>query len=211
MVMCRLTHGQRVTGGKILYVDKRRRGRSSSKKSHLKPVHLLFDDDGNAVNADGEGSTVTQRLKSFLQAVKNDYTDEGTSNEPLFSCDVVEDSLQTVCSDSERNSCSTDNIGNVEIVKTVESESRSTLSTADTMDAFSSCLDDTLHTAAGQLEKCSEELSTESEHNADCGSELAVNTSCCVASNDPDISKYWWQRYRLFSRFDSGIMIDRGL
>lgn len=28
--------------------------------------------------------------------------------------------------------------------------------------------------------------------------------------NDPELSKYWWQRYRLFSRFDRGIRIDRG-
>ena len=28
--------------------------------------------------------------------------------------------------------------------------------------------------------------------------------------NDPVLSKYWWQRYRLFSRFDQGIRIDRG-
>lgn len=27
---------------------------------------------------------------------------------------------------------------------------------------------------------------------------------------DPDLTKYWAQRYRLFSRFDEGILLDRG-
>lgn len=27
---------------------------------------------------------------------------------------------------------------------------------------------------------------------------------------DPELAKYWAQRYRLFSRFDEGIQLDRG-
>lgn len=27
---------------------------------------------------------------------------------------------------------------------------------------------------------------------------------------DPELAKYWAQRYRLFSRFDEGIKLDRG-
>lgn len=27
---------------------------------------------------------------------------------------------------------------------------------------------------------------------------------------EPDLAKYWAQRYRLFSRFDQGIKLDRG-
>lgn len=27
---------------------------------------------------------------------------------------------------------------------------------------------------------------------------------------DPELAKYWAQRYRLFSRFDEGIRLDRG-
>lgn len=27
---------------------------------------------------------------------------------------------------------------------------------------------------------------------------------------EPDLAKYWAQRYRLFSRFDEGIRLDRG-
>lgn len=27
---------------------------------------------------------------------------------------------------------------------------------------------------------------------------------------EPDLAKYWAQRYRLFSRFDEGIKLDRG-
>mgnify|MGYP001859137412 CR=1 FL=1 len=27
---------------------------------------------------------------------------------------------------------------------------------------------------------------------------------------DPELIKYWAQRYRLFSRFDEGIKLDRG-
>jgi trimethylguanosine synthase len=28
--------------------------------------------------------------------------------------------------------------------------------------------------------------------------------------NDPELLKYWLQRYRLFSKFDEGIVLDRG-
>lgn len=28
--------------------------------------------------------------------------------------------------------------------------------------------------------------------------------------DEPDLAKYWAQRYRLFSRFDEGIKLDRG-
>ena len=28
--------------------------------------------------------------------------------------------------------------------------------------------------------------------------------------NDPELLKYWLQRYRLFSKFDQGIVLDRG-
>lgn len=28
---------------------------------------------------------------------------------------------------------------------------------------------------------------------------------------DPELVKYWAQRYRLFSRFDEGIKLDRGM
>lgn len=28
---------------------------------------------------------------------------------------------------------------------------------------------------------------------------------------DPELAKYWAQRYRLFSRFDEGIKLDRGV
>lgn len=29
-------------------------------------------------------------------------------------------------------------------------------------------------------------------------------------ADEPDLAKYWAQRYRLFSRFDDGIKLDRG-
>jgi trimethylguanosine synthase len=30
-------------------------------------------------------------------------------------------------------------------------------------------------------------------------------------SSDVELKKYWAQRYRLFSKFDDGIMLDRGV
>lgn len=29
-------------------------------------------------------------------------------------------------------------------------------------------------------------------------------------ASDPELAKYWAQRYRLFSRFDDGIKLDKG-
>lgn len=29
-------------------------------------------------------------------------------------------------------------------------------------------------------------------------------------ASEPELAKYWAQRYRLFSRFDQGIKLDRG-
>jgi len=206
--ICRSKHGQRVTGGKIVYVRKSRR--LPSKKSSLKRVHLLFDDDGNAVNADNEGRTLTQRVKSFLQEVKNDCTNQRTSNRPLLSDEPVADSLETVCSTDDQNVCSDDKTTNTAVVNSAQSRVSSVTSGA--ADAGSSCQGGTWTTAVSQSRDCCD---AETEDNVIVSdSEAVVSTSCSVASVaascDAELSKYWWQRYRLFSRFDSGIMIDRG-
>lgn len=182
---CRVKLGQRVTGGKILYVNKRRHGRSSSKKSHVKRVHLLFDDDGNAVSAGTDGNTtVSEKVESFPQA------DE----------EAFQDCLETVCSDDERN------LHNRNGVSEAVSSSGSFTSAVDIMDEYSSCQDETPATPAAQSGSCDEP----SKNHTACDSEPVVVSKCVVTSDDPDLSKYWWQRYRLFSRFDQGIMIDRG-
>jgi len=194
VAICRLKCGQRVTGGKILYVNKRRHGQSTSKKSHVKRIHLVFDDDGNAVDADTEGNAVLLRA------------DENDSRVPAIS-DAVDNCSETVCSDDdERNSCSSNKISNPAAVNSVDS--CSSLPTVEVVDMCSSCQDDIIATAAAaaaESENCCEESKD---------SETARNSSCLVdsvtASDDPELSKYWWQRYRLFSRFDQGIMIDRG-
>jgi len=196
VVICRLKCGQRVTAGKILYVNKRQHGRSSSKMSHLKRVHLLFDDDGNAVNVSAEGCTTVQSVKSG----KNDGTVERTSNES------VEDCLETVSSDVRQNLCGT---GNDVINNTAES--CSSMLTVDATDECSTRQDNTqLTAAAAESGNCCDELVQETEDNMISDSDAMMSIRCLVAS-DPDLSKYWWQRYRLFSRFDKGIMIDRGL
>jgi len=197
--VCRLKCGQRVTGGKILYVNKRRHGRSSSKKSRVKRIHLVFDDDGNAVDANTEGNA------ALLQANEND-------NHVPAICDAVDNCLETVCSDDdERKSCGSNKISNTAAINSVDS--CSSLSTVDVVDACSSCQDDAMTTAAAAAAE-SENCCDETKDSVVCPGETAMNGSCLVdsvtASDDPELSKYWWQRYRLFSRFDQGIMIDRG-
>jgi len=203
--VCRLERGQRVTGGKILYVNKRRRGQSSTKNSRLKCVHLLFDEDDNAVDAKTEGSTVTERVKSFLEAVNKDCTDQSTSVAPLSSAEAAEDSLGVVCNNEEQISSSCDNISNAVLDNSAEYCSSLTV---DATDAVSTCQNNTEEDAV-KSERCCDEMDEETGDSA-----VMVNSDCSVASvvasSDPDISKYWWQRYRLFSRFDRGIMIDRG-
>lgn len=41
----------------------------------------------------------------------------------------------------------------------------------------------------------------------ECGDDLQRISEAC---RDEKLQKYWYQRYRLFSRFDKGIKIDRG-
>lgn len=197
-----------MTGGKILYVNKRFRAHSSSKKSRLKRVHLLFDDDGNAVDANSKESTVTQRVKSFLQAVNVE-----SSVDRMSSSKPVEDGLETAVCDERQNLCGNDKSCSAGIVDSAELCSH--LLTVVDMDTSSSCQDGSQTAAAADVE--SEDSDDESSKEADddivCDSDVTVNTSCTVAnvaSNDAELHKYWWQRYRLFSRFDSGIMIDRG-
>jgi len=195
MVFCRFERGYRVTGGKILYVNKRRHGQSSSRNSHLKRVHLLFDEDGNAVDADSEGSTVTEMVKAFPEAGEQESVNEATSVPPLSSAEeAVEDYSEAVCSNEEQTSCSYDTISTVVPVNSAECCSSLTV---DATGACSTCEDNT-EEAAAESERCIDEVNKE-------------NGDAVRASSDPDISKYWWQRYRLFSRFDRGIMIDRGL
>lgn len=217
VVVCRSKCEQKVTGCKILYLNNRLHGQSSSKKSRLKRVHLLFDDDGNAADVNNEGSSVTQRVKSFLQTVKTDASDQTTSNELEFSGEAVEDCLESVCSVDERNLCDDVDISSAAVVNSAEPCSSSLA--VDAVDSSSSCQDDddeeiAATAAADVVNRCSE-MNQETNDDSVCGSNPVVSTSSSVASiatsDDPELSKYWWQRYRLFSRFDRGIMIDRGL
>jgi len=205
VVVHRLERGQRVAGGKILYVNKRRQGRSSSKNSRLKRVHLLFDEDGNALDANAEGSTVTERVKSFLEAVEKDSADQAMSDEPLSSDVAVVDDSKAVCSSEEQTASSNSDSSNAVLVNSAECCLSLTVSVTH---EGSACQDETKETAL-ESEICYDEVSQFSADNT-----AVVYSDCTVtsvvASNDPDISKYWWQRYRLFSRFDRGIMIDRG-
>ena len=199
VVVCRLKHGQKITSCKFLYLNNRRHGQSSSKKSRLKCVHLLFDEEGNAEDANNEGSSVTQRVKSFLQAVKTDTTDLRASNELEFSDEAVDDCLKAVCSGNEQHLCDVSNC-----VVALSAEQCSSSLTVDVMDTYSTCEHDTAADDCDAVNK-------ETEADEVCNSDTVESTSSyVVASNDPEISKYWWQRYRLFSRFDRGIMIDRG-
>jgi len=65
-----------------------------------------------------------------------------------------------------------------------------------------------------EVENCLDEVDKDTEDDPVSVNESVLSTDCYtanpVAINDPELSKYWWQRYRLFSRFDQGIMIDRG-
>lgn len=45
------------------------------------------------------------------------------------------------------------------------------------------------------------------ERNTDCGDGHNTISEAC---KDEMLQKYWYQRYRLFSRFDKGIKIDKG-
>jgi len=202
VVVCRLKRGQKVTSCKFLYLNNLRRGQSSSKKSHLKHVHLLFDEEGNAEDASNDGSSVTQRVKSFLQAVNTDTTDLTTSKEPEFSDVAIENCSEVVSTGSEQNLCDNDDVSNCVVATSAEQCSSSL--TVDVMDTYSTSLNDTA------ADDC-DEVNKETEADVICDNDPVESTnSSVVASSDPQISKYWWQRYRLFSRFDRGIMIDRG-
>lgn len=40
---------------------------------------------------------------------------------------------------------------------------------------------------------------------------IALGAIPAEIAADPELAKYWAQRYRLFSRFDEGIKLDRGV
>ena len=203
MVVCRLQHGQRITGGKILCVNKRRG--AQSKNSRLKRVHLLFDEDGNPAGASSEGGTVTERVKSFLKALEKDSDKQLTSVVPSSSTEAVQDCTEVGCSSEDQISCSYDDVSNAVLDNCAEYCSSLTVGATD---ADSTCQDSTKE-AAVELESCCDEVNKET---GDCTT-MAISgcaVAPVVASSDPVTSKYWWQRYRLFSRFDRGIMIDQG-
>jgi len=314
LAVCRLKCGPRVTDRKILYLNNHRHGQSSSKKSRKKRVHLLFDDDGNAVDAtsNASSSSVTQRVKSFLQAVNTDATgDQRTSSElEEISGEATGDCLEFVCGPDEQNVCSSDDITDADVnafsakflleagngtateeqitsselglaskcdgvgeqnmyssnseIKTL-SEPCSSASTVTMPHAFSSyqndiedadtfppgncddmnsynnvdddssnaevvpsskvglsfltmdvtdprCSheDDIDDTAASAAKSVNCEAENQPAMVADSCTVWSSSSSSAVICNDPEIRKYWYQRYRLFSRFDRGIRFDRG-
>jgi len=157
------------------------------------------DSSNDITNAEVNVSSV----KSFSQAVNTAATDQITSSELGFS---GENCLMNVCSINEQ---------------TFYSPS----STVDVVDACSDHQDDTEDTAAdadaaAQLGNCDDmNLYDNDDDNSNAeamttskpySSSLTVDRMDACSSREDDIDKYWWQRYRLFSRFDRGIKIDRG-
>jgi len=166
--------------GGKIFTYKRRRGQSLSKNSGVKRRVHLVFDE------DGNAADVNAEGIGVGEAMKclPDAAESDCIDQGTsVEPEVVKDCLET---DEEPTSC-VDETGDATVVNVAESL------TADV-----SWMDST----------CTADATAQSESRHD--DEAAETTASCLAKHDDELSKYWWQRYRLFSRFDIGIMIDRG-
>lgn len=176
-------------GAKIRYKSKRSYSQAASRNQ--KRVHLLFDEDGNAVDAETGESAV-----SLPQPVESDAADQKTSAGCL---DTSSDAAEPTS-----NGCEIISVAGV-------ADPVISCSPLLMADNSSDSLEDAEEGGAWS-ENCIDRVNRNTDGVCD-DDEIVMtenSVSSSAASSDPEISKYWWQRYRLFSRFDSGIMIDRG-
>ena len=187
-----------MTVGKIKYHDKRAFRKSKRMDKGKEPSHFWYDEKGEKLSF--TKSKMLNKVKSFLEKAEDQVSEEQTEGNVSCHGDMVAEGYSSDSSSSSKDSSQQQQI---------ESGSHGKLEQTEDVDS------QTEENAVSKKE-LSEML------RADCGTVKNVSHKKKKkknrkkvkmppeVANSEDLRKYWAQRYRLFSRFDEGVRLDRG-
>lgn len=181
------------------------------KRMTIKNKHILFTEESGKPLL--KKSKVRSKVEKFLKWV-NKPVDEETSQESVFH-----NKMQDTCtsSDSEEQDMPLEKAGDLMETRDPEPDTCQTISSASELEAEKR--QGGSGTTAPEKQGCvTEEIANSPQ--AEMGVELKkkkkkknknkkINGLPPEIASVPELAKYWAQRYRLFSRFDDGIKLDK--
>lgn len=187
-----------MTVGKIAYKDKRAFRNSKKIDKGKQPKHIWYDERGEKLTV--TKSKTLNKAKRFLQKAEEESKSlvEEEENEGGFSV-IPKELLDGNSSDT--SSSSEEILGG----DNLESQCRDDKEQNQSMSSLTEKDDVTEVSDVVGVSKSSTNKRKKKKRNT-----KKVKMPPEVADSD-DLRKYWAQRYRLFSKFDEGIKLDRGI
>ncbi|XP_013413259.1 trimethylguanosine synthase [Lingula anatina] len=194
----RLGSQSKIQGAHVTFKEKKLKQVNKELNLGKKPVHIKFDEDGSILK---ESKTLTQ-VKHFLAKMEGDPTEPQVEDgeQPQTQSGTTD-----YISDTGHVFLPQDGADRVAIVDNEnqgdedEEKSDSSLSSSSDTEKF-----DRLE-SSGQVGV----VVKDSKRQRKKLHKRKFTPMPDSIAKDPELRKYWAQRYRLFSRFDDGVMLDR--
>ena len=182
----------------VIYKEPNLKQKSSELNLGRKPVHIRFDDDDDDTSSAKCRKTIS-KVKNLLQRMQEKNAED--ESDPVKNILTSEDDWTRV-KGAEKELSHTLSKGSVDLDPSdvtldqeVDKETqRETRPSIDASEGQSTDLQETVDIPLPKKKKKKKK---------------SVPMPADIAA-DQEIHKYWHQRYRLFSRFDEGIQLDRG-
>ena len=184
----------------MTFKEKNIKKTSKNLNLHKKPNHVRFDDSDELVAV--KPSCALSKVKNFLTSAKESQAkNEDIGKKTEFSTDegsstpkVTDDFLQNFTLPPD-----------VEIVSSDSSEDEESITTdANTVISTTNVpVDVEAESPIPQVEKVKKWKKNKKRRKF-----VSIPPEIMA---DQELQKYWFQRYRLFSKFDEGIKMDRGI
>lgn len=192
-----------MTVGKIKYLDKKALRNSKKMDKGKEPSHFWYDDKGEKLTF--TKSKALNKVKRFLEKADDEdrELDQKMEGDPGVCNESV---LDINDSDSSSSSDDTSNLQqkpgphsqkDQEQSEIVDSKLNKNIHSEKEVSVETQCMEN-------------ETIQITSHKKKKKRNKKKVKMPPEVA-NSEDLRKYWAQRYRLFSRFDEGIKLDRGM
>jgi trimethylguanosine synthase len=182
-----------MTVGKIAYKDIRAYRNSRKINKGKQPKHIWYDERGEKLTV--TKSKTLNKAKRFLQKAEEE---ENETDFPVTPKELLDGSSSDTSLSSEEDISGGDNSESLCRDETEQTPSTSILTEKE--DVFVTDVSDVVRISKPSCGKRKKKLRKTRK----------VKMPPEVANSD-DLRKYWAQRYRLFSRFDEGIKLDRGI
>lgn len=178
----------------MTYREKNLKQKSLDVNFGQRPVHIKFDDDETTTENVPQKSKVVSKTKAFLQSIskpEGQVEEKGEDENEVISVEGQVDKKYAV------------NIEDVLIPDSSDEEDGGVIPEFPTRDQ---ALDDTSvpeddSYAPFEIQRKAKKKKKKKGKVSNLPPEIQA---------DPVLQKYWFQRYRLFSLYDSGIRMDRG-